>query len=241
MNARLTLIALIWPLLFASDAISWQQDLVEEGSAFSVDDPVRLTIDVTSEDLQRLQRDGRLQMRVHDFFEGRIAAILLRFNDPLMDKKVRVAGELEVNEKTCRVPVSQLMVERLLIQPIEFRVFVKDFSQVEILLVNEEPQDSYHQIEAGITREEYDIRIGNRILQARISELDALMVTTDFGELKIPWDQVQSLKFGNRGLAKVRVRNGTVVTGQLDLKELDMMTRWGRIKVPTDDLTIISR
>lgn len=206
---------------------------------------VRLTVDLTQQDLAQLRRDGRLRLRIPEFYYNRVAAILLRYVDTYVNEKVRVSGEPKVFEDVSQVRLDELMVERLQYQPIEFRVFEKNFTEVEIHYVAEPLTRIYvADDDQELTREEYQVQIMNRLsLNAKISRMDQLKLNSDLGEFTIPWSKVDKVQFGELGAAtaKLFLKDGSAVSGQLEIEALDIKTRWGKITIPANDLSLISR
>lgn len=206
---------------------------------------VRLTVDLSDQDLEQLRMDGRLRLRIPENYRNRIAAILLRYVDTYIHEKVRVSGEPKVSDNISQVRLGELMVERLRYQPIEFRVFEKNFNEVEIHYVAEpEVRIFVADDDQNLTRDEYQVQIVNRLkLNAKISKLEQLKLKSALGEFTIPWSDVDQVKFGDMGAAsaKLFLKDGSALSGHLDIETLDIKTRWGKITIPAHDLSLISR
>lgn len=205
----------------------------------------RLNIDLNDQDLDQLERDGRLRMRIPEYYNNKVSAILLRHVDSYLSEKVRVSGEPKVVENASQVRIGELMVERLRYQPIEFRVFEKNFNEVEICYISE-PQTKVFVAgeDQNLTREEYQVQIMNRFqLNAKISKFDQLKLETDFGVYTIRWEDISRIQFGGSGenSAKLFLNDGSAVSGRLEIEALDIKTRWGKITIPANDLSAISR
>ncbi len=231
--------------LTAQDAISVDKNQDDYLDQYEPQERVRLNIDLSDQDLNQLKRDGRLRMRIPEYYKNRVAAILLRHVDTYRTEKVRVSGEPQVIEDASQVRIGELMVERLRYQPIEFRVFEKNFSEVEICYIAE-PQTKIFVADEdqGLTREEYQIQIMDRFhLNAKISKFDKLKLETAFGVYTIRWEDVARIQFGEFGTAsaKLFLDDGSAVSGRLEIETLDIKTRWGKITIPANDLSSISR
>lgn len=220
-------------------------DETEQVETFTGPERFRLNIDLCDRDLDQLQRDGRLRLRIPEFYKNRVAAILLRHVDTYLKEKVRVSGEPLVVDHASQVRMDELMLERLRFQPIEYRVFEKNFTEVEICYVDE-PQTRIYVADddSNLTPEAYQIQISNRLnLHAKISKLDQLKLTTAYGTYDVKWVDIEQVQFGEFGTASAKLffKDGSAVSGHLEIETLDIKTRWGKITIPANDLSLISR
>lgn len=246
-NSIIFIFFLLCPLsgVAQESELEQEQDATESIEKFKPLKRFRLKIDLSNQDLEQLKRDGRLRLRIPEFYENSVAAILLQHVDTYMTEKVRVSGEPKVVDDASQIRMDELMLERLQYQPIEFRVFEKNFSTVEICYIAEPQARVFVANEDdGLTREAYQIQIRNRLnLHAKISQLEKLKLNTDYGAYTINWSDVQQIQFGEFGTAsaKLFLKDGSAVSGHLEIETLDIKTRWGKITIPANDLNSISR
>jgi len=125
---------------------------------------------LTDEDLNNLEHVGKLSMRIPEFFHNRVAAIQLRYVDTYLEEKVRVTGEPTIIEGSSHLTVDGLLLERLRFQPVEIRVFEKNFTRVQINYEETDEPIFVAGDNEGFTESEYGIQIANRFrLTSRIS------------------------------------------------------------------------
>ena len=203
---------------------------------------VRLRLDLTDEDLRNLEHVGRLQMRIPEYFKNRVAAIQLRYVDTYLEKKIRVDGEPTTNKDIVHLTVDDILLERIRFQPVEYRVFEKNFSRVQIN--HEESEDPVFVANAneGFTDQEFGIRIADRLrLTARISLESKLNFASDLGNIQIGWNDIDEMTFAADEALKatVNLKTGDILTGFIDLSELTIKTKWGHATIPVDDIRTI--
>ena len=82
----------------------------------------------------------------------------------------------------------------------------------------------------------------NRQLSGVPIELASLNVTTSFGDVKIPMDKVNGIKFhaNQDDSAVIAFKNGDLVTGKIDLKKLSIKTEWGKAHINISQLDAIT-
>lgn len=204
---------------------------------------VRLKIDLTDEDLRNLEHAGRLRMRIPEYFKNRVAAIQLRYVDTYLERKVRVTGEPAISEDIAHLTIDGLLLERVRFQPVEIRVFEKNFSQVQINYEESEEDPAFvAEANEGFTEQEYDIQIAGRFnLIARISLEGRLSLASNIGKVQINWNDIDKMTFiENEELkATVNLKTGDILTGLVDLSDLRIKTKWGQVTIPMDDISVI--
>ena len=203
---------------------------------------VRLRLDLTDEDLRNLEHVGQLQMRIPDYFKNRVAAIQLRYVGTYLEKKIRVSGEPTTSEDITHLTVDDILMERIRFQPVEYRVFEKNFSRVQINY--EESEDPVFVADAneGFTDQEFGIHIADRLrLTARISLESKLNFASDLGNIQIGWNDIDQMTFAADEALKatVHLKTGDILTGLVDLSELTIKTKWGQVTIPMDDIRTI--
>lgn len=222
-----------------------KSELAKYLDPFESSNRVRLNIDLSDQDLAELKTRGRLQLRIPEYYENRVAAILLRHVDSYSNEKVRVDGEPRVMDDVSHVQMGELMVERLRYQPIEYRVFEKNFTYVEICFIEESQAKVFvADNDQSLTRDEYQIQIANRFnVNAKISKRNEIILNTSFGTHRVPWTRIDRIQFASSEVAsaKLFLTDGSAVSGHLELEKLDLKTRWGKITIPAHDLRSISR
>lgn len=72
-------------------------------------------------------------------------------------------------------------------------------------------------------------------------DLDALPLTVDFGEVKIPLRLIHGVQIGQGDSpAKVRFRNGDLLSGRLGLETLVLSTKYGRLSIKVQQIVRIT-
>ena len=203
---------------------------------------VRLKIDLTDEDLNNLENVGRLRMRIPEYFKNRVAAIQLRYVDTYLEKKVRVTGEPAISDDIAHLTIDGLLLERVRFQPVEIRVFEKNFSSVQINYEESEDPAFVDEANEGFTDQEFVIQIANRFsLRARIGLDSGLNLASDIGKVQIGWNDIDQISFAEDEAQKatVNLKTGDVLTGLLDLSDLEIKTKWGQVTIPMADIRTI--
>jgi hypothetical protein len=74
-------------------------------------------------------------------------------------------------------------------------------------------------------------------LEGQVVEISELKVTTGFGEVSIPMEKVEAVKMHADAddAAIIAFVNGDMITGKIDLSELQLKTTWGtaHINIPS--------
>jgi hypothetical protein len=70
-------------------------------------------------------------------------------------------------------------------------------------------------------------------LTGELLEMDALKVTTSFGDVAIPMDNIEGIRMniGSDGKAVIAFKNGDMVTGNVNLDALVLKTNWGKAHI----------
>lgn len=79
-------------------------------------------------------------------------------------------------------------------------------------------------------------------LQGQIVEVTELKVSTSFGEVDIPFEKVEAIKMraGGDGTAVIAFINGDMVTGKIQMDELQIKTSWGKAYINADSIDSIA-
>lgn len=70
-------------------------------------------------------------------------------------------------------------------------------------------------------------------LTGQLLELNQVSVNTSFGTVNVPMDKVDGIKMniGSEGMAVIAFKNGDMVTGKIEMKELLLRTNWGKAHI----------
>ncbi len=203
---------------------------------------VRLKIDLTDDDLRNLEHVGKLSMDIPKYFQNRVAAIQLRYVDTYSEERVRVIGEPAILSGASHLTVDSQLLERIRFQPVEVRVFEKNFTRVQINYEESSEPNFVTGDNEGFTELEYGIQVADRfLLKARIGLENKLSLASDIGKVQIDWNDIERLEFarGEELKATVDMKTGDKLSGLVDLSDLTIKTRWGLVTVPIGDISMI--
>lgn len=82
----------------------------------------------------------------------------------------------------------------------------------------------------------------SRTLTGTPIDLTELQVTTSFGDVKIPVDKVNGIKFhaNQDDSAIIAFKNGDLVTGKIAMEKLSIKTEWGKAHINISQLDSIT-
>ena len=79
-------------------------------------------------------------------------------------------------------------------------------------------------------------------LSGQIIGITEFKVTTGFGEVSIPVEKVEGIKMDSdgKGSAVIAFTNGDMVTGKIDMSDLQLKTNWGKAHINSAAIDSIS-
>lgn len=81
----------------------------------------------------------------------------------------------------------------------------------------------------------------NRELVGTALELDAIKFRAEFGDVTIPMEKIAGIKLNvnAEGDSVIALKNGDLVTGQINLETVSLRTTWGQAHVKLDQIETI--
>lgn len=79
-------------------------------------------------------------------------------------------------------------------------------------------------------------------LSGQIIDVTELSVSSSFGDITIPIEKIEAVKMhaGNDDSAVIAFTNGDMVTGKIDLAELNLKTGWGKAFINAESIDSLS-
>ncbi|MEM7453442.1 MAG: hypothetical protein AAF456_03705 [Planctomycetota bacterium] len=190
-----------------------------------------------------LSLNGFAKSKVPEAQEGRVGIVRLISPNALVDRTIDFAAEMTVEEGVLTIKVTDEMMHQLEFQSIEINTAQYGFDSI---LLEAQPGALDRELELELDGEvggdapELFVQVSaSRGIMARVRNRTTLDVQTSVGEVEIPLGEILALNFdidGN-GTLLVVLKDGSRLTGQTTLRELEIVTRRGLHTVPLEEVT----
>ncbi|MEM9943097.1 MAG: hypothetical protein AAF939_16150 [Planctomycetota bacterium] len=186
---------------------------------------------------------GSLRSSIPEGYQAKISIVEIRFSD-LDTDPIDMAGlSLQVKGDYAEIALDEQAINQIRKQPI--RVAVPETSQnfSQILLVYNAPSQKVPTTttppspvmnDGGQTEGMYFVRLSSgKILSGLVDELNQVDLSTKFGKVSIPVEQIVGIRFriDNRDSCVVVLNNGDSITGIPVMNAIELKTDWGQADI----------
>ena len=221
------------------------QDLQDEE-----DQKFVLVITLDAERVNSLLVNRALKTKVNPKLINKIEAI--RFQNPtsFLDEPIYIESNTDKQNRALATIVDQTVIDRLEYQPVEMKIYDSNFSSVVVVL-DQPRKNAIQSIPGQLTEppkgpndsKPFFVRITSRRgISGTLKNMKVMEIATDFGDVKLPLDQVQGIRFkpieGNNESSNVFVvlANGDTLSGTVRLGSFVIKSRWGEKELMVRDI-----
>ena len=178
---------------------------------------------------------GSLRSNVPDIHKSKISFVELRFEGSESDP-VDVALPIQINGDSAQIALNNQLISRVKQQPIRVPVRKEsnNFSQIVLLYDAPSTSEPVQMNDGGNGEDMYFIRLANnKTMSGKIDGFEQFEITTRFGKVSMPMDQVAGIKFHTdvRDSCVVVMTNGDLITGVPAIKAVELQTDWGQADI----------
>jgi len=198
---------------------------VINSSAFAQD---RYSLTLNNEYLTNLKSSGSLKSEVSESARNKIGFIELRYDDSKDKTPVELEIDVVRNGSDAVIVLDEDLIAKIKGQPVRIPARENGFSRV--LLKYDAPA-----VGNTITSEDLlFVRLSDvKSLAGELDEISEITLTTKFGEITIPMEQVAGIKLhtDEDDSAVIVFVDGDVITGVPSLPTLQLSTDWGKAEI----------
>lgn len=202
--------------------------LVLSSSAFAQD---RYSLTLNNEYLINLKSSGSLKSEVSEAARNKIGYIELRYDDSKNKTPIELDIDVVRNGSDAVIILDNELIAKIKGQPVRIPAKENGFSRV--LLKYDAPAVASKASEI-ISEDMLFIRLSDvKSLAGELDEISEITMTTKFGEVVIPMEQIAGIKLhtDEDDSAVVVFVDGDVLTGVPTLPMLKLSTDWGKADV----------
>ena len=222
MKLLLPLMVLLSLTLMVSTHTAIGQQQIEEDAWFSA------VVVLDDQRVQTLRSVGSLQVSIPPHLVNHIDAVVLRRPVFFKDEPATQFADFERLGPVITTGVDETLLNQLDYQSVELRVFESGFNSIVLRYAGGNAQD----LNKLPLQNESDSPVFKVLLESgkgiigRIKGIKTMDVNSVLGEVEIDLDRVTLIEVGKAGMT-FTMRNGDKVTGDSELKEVELLTRWG--------------
>ena len=202
--------------------------LILSSSAFAQD---RYSLTLNNDYLENLKSSGSLKSEVSESARDKIGFIELRFFDSKEKTPIELDVDIVRNGSDAVIVLDNALIATIKGQPV--RVPVKENGFSRVLLKYDAPV--WDNASSEIVSEDLlFVRLSDvKSLAGELDEFSELKLTTKFGDVTIPMEQIAGIKLhtDEDDSAVVVLVDGDVLTGIPELPTLQLSTDWGKAEV----------
>jgi hypothetical protein len=203
---------------------------------------------LNDDDIASLRKTGMLKGRVPEKMVNRISAIRLQRKNSFVSDSMKCESTSERVGQTISVGVDESVIQRLEYQPVQIPVYNSAFTNV--LLKHSYQQDLIEKTraelpppEAGDSPQMLVSIDENRAVIGYLKGLSKFKITTEFGDVEVPAENVRGIKFNtgeSQDKAFMVLSAGDAITGVFKNENVTVGSRWGEKDLKVKDLNWIT-
>ena len=205
-------------------------------SAFGQD---RYSLTLNNDFITKLKEFGSLKSEVSESARDQIEVVELRFADTKDQEPVDLEVEVSIIDGDAVIVLDDSMISTIKGQPVRIATITNGFARV--LLKYDSPAIANDSI---ITSDDtVFVRLSDvKSLAGELEGLDAISLTTKFGEITIPLKLIAGIQMhtDEKNSAVVVLEDGDAITGVPNIPTLNLMTDWGKAEVLPESIKSIT-
>lgn len=202
--------------------------LVLSSSTFAQD---RYSLTLNNEYLTNLKSSGSLKSEVSESARNKIGFIELRYDDSKDKTPIELDVEITRNGSDAVIVLDNELIAKIKGQPVRIPARENGFSRV--LLKYDAPAVGIKSSQI-ISEDLLFVRLSDvKSLAGELDEISEITMTTKFGDVTIPMEQIAGIKLhtDEDDSAVVVMVDGDVLTGVPSLPTLQLSTDWGKAEI----------
>ncbi|MFK7769776.1 MAG: hypothetical protein AB8B55_21390 [Mariniblastus sp.] len=203
-------------------------------SNVSAQDQTRFVLKLDNDLISSFESYGSLRSAVPAEYKEKISFVELQFAETKGNEAIEIDLGLQINGENANIVLDDEALAAVKAQPVRVPVPADKNAFSQIVLMYDAPVAAPEMTKAGTPVDMYFIRLSDdKTMSGTIDGFDKFEISTRFGKVSMPMDQVAGIKFhtDSSDSAVVVLNNGDSITGVPTIPAIQLKTDWGQADI----------